>query len=136
MTRAGCATAAALLLAAGAGCGETERLPPPPASSPQRVALDIAVDPDGDGRRGERTAQLRCPSREHEDACRRALRLPPAAFEPVRGDLACTEIYGGPQRARLEGAIGRRRVDAEFTRVNGCEIARYDAVAFLLELAR
>ena len=129
------AAAAAVALVA-AGCGETERLPPPPASSPQRVALEITLDPDGGGPARERSGRLRCPSRDDAEACRAAFRLPPSAFEPVPGDLACTEIYGGPEVGRLKGPIGRRNVDATFTRINGCEIARYDRVAFLFELAR
>ena len=130
------ALVAALLVAApAAGCGETERLPPPPAGSHDRVALEISLDPDGDGPAEQREARLLCPSREREDACRRALRLPPSAFDPVPADAVCTEIYGGPQRGSIEGAIGRRRVAAVFTRTDGCEIARYDRVAFLLRLA-
>lgn len=68
--------------------------------------------------------------------CRRVFRLRPSVFRPVPPDTACTRLYGGPQTARIEGTIGRRRVDARFNRLGGCEIARYDAVRFLLELTR
>ena len=94
------------------------------------------VDPDGGGPREPSSARLRCPSPEHRDVCRRLLRLRPSLFRPVPGDAVCTEIYGGPQTGRIAGTIGRRRVDARFSRENGCEIARHDAVRFLLELAR
>jgi hypothetical protein len=137
VSRGGAASLAALLaVVAASGCGETERLPPPPAASHDRVALEVSFDRDGDGPAEQLTTRLQCPSPQHEEACRRALRLPPSAFDPVPGDVACTEIYGGPQQGRIEGTIGRRRVEGVFTRANGCQIARYDRVAFLLELAR
>jgi len=49
---------------------------------------------------------------------------------------ACTEIFGGPERARVRGTLRGEPVSAEFSRVNGCEINRWDAVAPLLRLAR
>ncbi|HEV2061987.1 MAG TPA: hypothetical protein VGR12_03965 [Solirubrobacteraceae bacterium] len=82
------------------------------------------------------TAQLTCPSPEREDVCRRLHRVRPSVFRPVPRDAICTREYGGPQTARIRGTIGRRRVDARFNRSGGCEIARYDAVRFLLDLAR
>jgi hypothetical protein len=48
---------------------------------------------------------------------------------PVSGDVACTEIYGGPQEATVVG----RDVNASFSRTNGCEIARWDALRPVLE---
>lgn len=129
--------AAALTLAVGlSACGGGERLPPPPAASPQRVALEITLDADGPGGRPPATTELRCPSPGREEICRRVLGLEPAVFRPVPGDAVCTKIYGGPQEGRIEGTIGRRRVAATFTRASGCEIARYDRVRFLLRLAR
>ena len=50
--------------------------------------------------------------------------------EALRADLAedvvCTEIYGGPQRARVIGTVDGKRVWANFTRTNGCQIGRWD----------
>jgi hypothetical protein len=56
---------------------------------------------------------------EHEDA-----------LEPVARDVACTEIYGGNQVARITGG----GVQASFSRQNGCEIARWDALQPVLEI--
>jgi hypothetical protein len=42
-------------------------------------------------------------------------------------DQVCTEQYGGPEVATVTGTIDGTRVDARFSRVNGCEIARFDA---------
>ncbi len=37
----------------------------------------------------------------------------------------CTEIYGGPQRARIVGTVAGKRVWTTLTRTNGCEISRW-----------
>ena len=44
--------------------------------------------------------------------------------------MACTEIYGGDQVALVEGSGFR----AILNRTNGCEIARWDALAPVLEI--
>ena len=50
-------------------------------------------------------------------------------FAPTPKNIACTEIYGGPQRARVVGTVSGRRVWATFTRTNGCEIARWQRIS-------
>ena len=47
-----------------------------------------------------------------------------------RGDAAraCTQVYGGPERAHVTGRLRGRAVDAEVTRANGCGIADYVAL--------
>ena len=44
----------------------------------------------------------------------------------------CTQQYGGPQVAEVSGIFHDRRVDSVFTRTDGCEIARWNAMAPLL----
>jgi hypothetical protein len=58
----------------------------------------------------------------------RALRDP---FAPVPPGAACSDIYGGPQTARVTGTYRGRRVSTTFNRRNGCETARWTKVAFL-----
>jgi len=48
-----------------------------------------------------------------------------ASFPP---DTVCTEIYGGPQRARIVGTVAGKRVWTTLTRTNGCEISRWARV--------
>jgi len=48
---------------------------------------------------------------------------------PLRKNIACTEIYGGPQRARLVGTVNGRRIWATFSRTNGCEISRWQRIS-------
>jgi hypothetical protein len=56
-------------------------------------------------------------------------------FEPVSGMTACTQQYGGPETATVKGTLHGEPIDAKFSRVNGCEIARWEEVAPLLEAA-
>jgi hypothetical protein len=44
----------------------------------------------------------------------------------------CTQQYGGPQVAVVTGSFHGRTVNARFQRTDGCEIARWKAVAALL----
>jgi Subtilisin inhibitor-like len=52
-------------------------------------------------------------------------------FAPVPRDAICTEIYGGPQTARVTGTYRDRRIWTIFRRRNGCEIERWNRHAFL-----
>ncbi len=65
-------------------------------------------------------------------SCRELARLGRRAFRPVPPDMACTELYGGPQQAIVSGRVEGRRVWAKLTRVDGCQIARWDRVPSLL----
>ena len=56
-------------------------------------------------------------------------------FAPLRKDLACTEIYGGPQRATIVGTFRGQPVNAAFNRTNGCEIARWEALKVVIGTA-
>jgi hypothetical protein len=62
-------------------------------------------------------------------ACRKLSRGGAKLFAPIPPNTACTEIWGGPQRARVVGTVAGKPVRAVFTRTNGCEIARWNALA-------
>ncbi len=64
-------------------------------------------------------------------ACRRLLSAGRAIFAPTPPGTACTQIYGGPQVAVVTGTLGGQRVWARFLRRDGCEVARWNRVAFL-----
>ena len=64
-------------------------------------------------------------------ACAQLAALP-EPFAPTPPGTACTAIYGGPQVARVVGRRGTRRVWATFRRRDGCEIGRWQKIAFLL----
>lgn len=51
-----------------------------------------------------------------------------AAPDPTR---ACTQQYGGPQRAQVSGTLNGRPVDESFSKRDGCEIHRWLALEAL-----
>ena len=56
-----------------------------------------------------------------------------AVFFPQPGPpKLCTQQYGGPQVATVTGRYLGREVNSEFRRTDGCEIARWRAMAPLL----
>jgi hypothetical protein len=67
------------------------------------------------------------------EACQ-TLSQVPYVFEPPPTDQICTEQYGGPAVAEMEGRFQDIAIDARFSRVNGCEIGRWDRAGALLPL--
>lgn len=108
-------------LAALVGCGREET----PAANAPATSVVVTVDPDGTGPKAPE--QARCTA----GACPA---VPARAFDPVSKRMACTDIYGGPQIATVEGTWRGRRVSAHFTRQNGCEIRRWELAKPLLDL--
>ncbi|XAS72882.1 serine protease inhibitor [Micrococcaceae bacterium Sec5.1] len=54
-------------------------------------------------------------------------------FFPVpRPDRICTQQYGGPQVALVTGWFRGRKIHSKLSRTDGCEIARWRAMAPLL----
>src|SRR5919106_260237 len=127
MTIARFALLAALL--ALAGCGDA---PDPEPAAPSETTLTISVWPEGRAAGKPTVRRLECPAQASDPACARLAELGPEAFAPVPGDAACTQIYGGPQEARVEGAIDGTPIDADLSRSNGCEIARWDDVRAIM----
>jgi hypothetical protein len=50
-------------------------------------------------------------------------------FAPVPKDRVCTQLYGGPQVARITGRLRGVRISALFGRSDGCEIGRWNALS-------
>ena len=97
--------------------------------------LRIAYWPEGREQGAATVRRLRCNPAggtvpRAATACRRLAGLD-RPFAPVPKDTACTQIYGGPQEARVTGTFGGRRVWVTFRRTDGCEIGRWNRVAFL-----
>jgi hypothetical protein len=123
-----------LAFALVAGCGGTEAAGD---DRPPRYDLTITFWPTGrDGDSREATLTCDPDGGSHPDpvsACD-ALLENEDALKPVARDLACTEIYGGPQLATISGTSTVTPVDALLSRENGCQIARWDALAAVIEL--
>jgi subtilisin inhibitor-like len=62
-------------------------------------------------------------------ACRRLETLGVKLFRPVPRGAVCTEVYGGPQVARVIGTVEGERVWAKFSRTNGCQIDRWNRLS-------
>jgi hypothetical protein len=98
----------------------------------ESTSLEISVTPGGEA--PTKVWTLRCPEGgtlpDAAEACSKLESLDDP-FAPVPKDVACTQIYGGPQEADVRGVFRGRPVEAHFDRGNGCEIARWDKVQFL-----
>jgi hypothetical protein len=92
----------------------------------------VIVRPDGpDG--PTRPTRIVCERLgEGSERCRRLGMLTARRLAPVPPDVACAEIYGGPARARVTGELRGQQIDARFSRVDGCEIKRWNDNAVLL----
>ena len=92
------------------------------------ASLRVTLWPHGrDGT--ARVSTLRCPSAA--PACRRLGALSGNPFAPTPPATVCTQVYGGPQEALVVGTFRGRRICERFSRRNGCEIARWNRIAFL-----
>ncbi len=65
-------------------------------------------------------------------ACRGLRAIGPKAFAPTPKGMVCADIFGGPMRAVVTGSYFGFRVWVRLSRVDGCAIARWDRVGFLL----
>jgi hypothetical protein len=130
-------TFAALLAAATALTGAPSGGAPEPVAAEQ---LTITVNESGE-RSAAETHSLSCDPAggnhpRAEEACLALERIAASGedpFAPVPGDAMCTQIDGGPATAEVSGTWRGERVEAEFSRQNGCEIARWDRVGALLD---
>jgi len=114
-----------------AGCGAEDEQPAG-AAGEAPAQLVVRVDADGRGPAAPRELRLRCDSARESSTCAAADALEPADFAPPAAGTACTDIFGGPETARVSGRLHGEAVDARFSRSNGCEIERWDRVAGLL----
>ena len=114
--------AAALALAV-AGCGDSDDDDDGTGSGePGTTELTVTLDPDGPGAETARSETTSCGA-EAEDAC---ARLQPTDFAPLDAGTPCTQLYGGPDEATVEGTVDGEEVTATLTRADGCEVERFD----------
>jgi hypothetical protein len=67
-----------------------------------------------------------------EEACDRLDELD-QPFVQTPMDAICTEQYGGPQMASIQGVYRDEGVSTRFDRTDGCEISRWEKHAFLFK---
>ncbi|MCW2747989.1 MAG: hypothetical protein JWP10_1131 [Nocardioidaceae bacterium] len=94
---------------------------------PDPAATSLTIVTDG----VSRTLTCDPPTGSHPDpaaACAALIKTEASVFEAVPADRMCTAIFGGPQVAKVTGTLDGKEIDASFSRTNGCEIARWDAL--------
>ena len=101
------------------------------STTASRTDLVVTVWPQGRGRSRQWTLRCDPVGGSLPNAATACAQLTAEALRPLPRDTICTQIYGGPQRARVRGRIDGRAVAASFSRSNGCEIHRWDSVRFL-----
>jgi hypothetical protein len=72
---------------------------------------------------------------DHPDpatACRVLAEAGERSLPPVAKDRACSQVYGGPQTATVSGTWRGQPVLSTFTRTDGCQIGRWNALVGLL----
>jgi hypothetical protein len=130
----------ALLVGAAviAGCGEDDEQAAAPTSTPDSALADLVVEYNADGEGGDDPVpvDVKCASAEDSEVCGRIAEVKPEAFEPTPGDVACTQQYGGPEIVTVTGTFRGEEVNAMFSRQNGCEIARFQDAAPILEAGK
>ena len=129
--------ALATLFAAGCGAtsGQTVTPKAPPSETAASTSTDLTIVVDDNGK--TETWTLTCDpaggTHPHPDAACSALAAKGRiAMPPVAKDVMCTQIYGGPQTAKITGTWRGEPVSASFSRHNGCEISRWKALEGLL----
>ncbi|MDQ3671660.1 MAG: subtilase-type protease inhibitor [Actinomycetota bacterium] len=100
------------------------------AATSSVTALKITLWPNGEGSDRQKTWTLRCEPATGTiarpgEACRKLAAGERKLFAPVPRRAVCTEIYGGPDVARVIGVLEGGRVWATFNRTNGCHIDRW-----------
>jgi hypothetical protein len=135
-----------LSIAALGGCGDDEDEPaaPPTAAAPAAGAFELSIRHD-DGAGNRATAILTCNEREQraggfltrraavDELCAKARSIKQLLTTQPDKARACTQIYGGPETARITGTIDGVKVDRRFSRTNGCEIADFNSAGELLQ---
>ena len=131
-----------ILALLGAGCGDPADDATSSGGSSDRVdTLKIEVRArDG---ADPQTATLRCGMapeatgyiKDAAGACQTVDASKQVLIHGPPDNIACTEIYGGPQQAHIMGTLDGQRVDLMVTRTDGCAIALWDELEPLLGVA-
>jgi hypothetical protein len=122
----------ALLVAVGCGAGSSA----PAAGSSSPTDLKISYWPEGTAEGTVEKWTLRCSpaggTLPRALAVCRKLGTMQAPFAPIPKDVVCTDQYGGPQVALFTGTFRGKRLWARVENRNGCEIARFKRLSFLV----
>ena len=105
----------------------------PTASGGSTELTIVVVDASGERLTWQLTCDPAGGTHPHpEAACAALLAHGERALPPTRKDVACTDIYGGPEKATISGTFQDRRVLSTLARTNGCEISRWNLLRGVL----
>jgi Subtilisin inhibitor-like len=127
-----------IMLLTGCGQGTSDDVIPqaPVSTTGGTVNTDLTVTIDyGGGKTDTWTLTCDPAGGTHPDpakACAALAAKGRTALPPTRKDVMCTQIFGGEQKATVEGTWNGEAVSASFSRTNGCEISRWKALEGLL----
>ena len=104
------------------------------ADSASTTSLTVTYWPAGPGNGGKRTWTVACaPARgtlpKPAVACRKLAAGGAKLFAPTPRNVACTQIYGGPQVARVVGRVRGQQVWTGVSRRDGCAISRWERLS-------
>ena len=94
-----------------------------PATTPQTATLTCL------GTRENATGYLQ---QAPGEGCQQAQQLTDLLLNAPDPERICTQIYGGPQTATVQGTVNGRWVRRAFSRTNGCELADWGQMGPLL----
>ena len=105
-----------------------------PAATTSSTSVRVTYWDDGANEAASVTWTLRCNPprgslRRPAVACDRLSAGGPKLFAPLPKAAVCTQIFGGPQRARVVGTVMGKRIWATFSRQDGCQIGRWNRLA-------
>jgi Subtilisin inhibitor-like len=127
---------AAAVAAASLGCGSASSAPSENAAADSQTELSIAFWPEGRDDGGVKRWTLRCSPvggthSRRASACTRLYGLQ-RPFAVPKGPEVCTQVYGGPDQAVISGEHRGQRVWVALSLSDGCKIARFKQLEFLI----
>ncbi len=131
-TSAGILAAVVTVLTLTTGCGSqqaTGATTASPAHPPVSLTIAVRPRPQAGAQRWTLTCGPAGGTLPHPAAACAALARVHDPFGPVRRGVMCSMIYGGPQAATIVGTWHGKRVNATFSRVDGCQTARWNRIA-------
>jgi predicted small lipoprotein YifL len=126
----------AVLAACGSGGDGPDREPPAAANPASHLRVELRATSNAD----PEVATLDCAAEpratgfieDAEAACRAVQENEQLLLHGPPDNVACTQIFGGPQTADISGSVEGRRVRLGVSREDGCAIAVWDSLETIL----
>jgi hypothetical protein len=130
------AVIAAVIAAAGLGCGSASSASGEDTADEPNTELTISYWAEGRDEGGVKRWTLRCDPvggthTRRGSACSRLYGMQ-RPFAPQKDVQFCTQIYGGPDQAVISGEHRGNRVWVLLSLSDGCKIARFKQLEFLV----